>query len=331
MFRKKIPAYLLLIFTAVCITATYFITTSFSSTEKEAEVISSNDDCNYKNTRLSGYTFTRPLLYGDRSCESDRLSYIKNKVSELISTFKTSGSISNASVYMRVLNSSEWFQIGESEKYNPGSLLKVPELITFFRMNEKNPGLLNKKISYATPLSLKKQALFVSKHIEVGKTYTIRELLHYMIAYSDNEATMLLNQQMDLDIFKKVFTDLGMANPDMTKNDIPITIREYSLFLRVLFNASYLNIEESEFYTGLLSQSDFDKGLLNGLPKGTRAAHKFGAAGEGVNSHFSEAGIIYLDTNPYLITVMTKGRDPKALPAVVANISRTVFDLSRTL
>jgi beta-lactamase class A len=117
----------------------------------------------------------------------------------------------------------------------------------------------------------------------------------------------------------------------MTRNDIPITVREYSLFLRVLFNASYLNIEDSEYCTGLLSQSDFDKGLLSGLPAGTRVAHKFGEAGDTVNAHFSEAGIIYLDNNPYLITVMTKGRDPKLLPAVVANISRTIFNLSRTL
>jgi len=331
MLQKKIPAYLLLIFTIAGITATYLFTTSFSNNTIEPEVYQPVEACNYRNVRLKGYTYTRPLLFGDKPCESERLSNIKNKVSEVISAYKTAGTISTASVYLRLFNTSEWFQIGETEKYNPGSLLKVPELITFFRMNEKSPGLLNKKITYTKPLSLAKQALFVSKHIEVGHTYTIRELLHYMIAYSDNEATMLLNQQMDLDIFKKVFTDLGMANPDMTKNDIPITIREYSLFLRVLFNASYLNIEDSEFCTGLLSQSDFDKGLLNGLPKGTRAAHKFGEAGDGVNSHFSEAGIIYLDNNPYLITVMTKGRDPKALPAVVANISRTIFDLSSTL
>ena len=127
--------------------------------------------------------------------------------------------------------------------------------------------------------------------------------------------------------WKKVFTDLGLADPDMTKTDIPITANQYSLFMRVLYNATYLNIDDSEYCTELLSHSDFNKGLLNGLPKEVKVAHKFGEANDGVNAHFSESGIIYINNAPYLLTVMTKGKDNNLLPGVISDISRKVFEM----
>jgi beta-lactamase class A len=114
---------------------------------------------------------------------------------------------------------------------------------------------------------------------------------------------MLLNQQMDLAVFKKTFTDLGLSDPDMSKSDIPITARQYSLFMRVLFNATYLNIQDSEYCTELLSHSDFKTGLVNGIPGEMKVAHKFGEANDGINAHFGESGIIYLNNSPYLLTV----------------------------
>ncbi len=334
MFRKKIPLHLALLMTLVAVVLSSLLVSYRYRNLTEAEEASSDNtvqQCPAAVKRLNGYEYIRPLLFADRPCQSERLMPLKNQVETVINGYKMSGTINTASVYLRQLNQGEYISIGDQENYNPGSLLKVPELITFFKMNEKTPGLLDRKVTYSAPLNLAKQAYYLSKSIEVGKTYTIRELLYYMIAYSDNNATMLLNQRMDLNIFKKVFTDLGLPNPDMNSKDIPITAKDYSYFMRVLYNASYLNIEDSEFCTELLSHSDFVLGLVKGLPKDTKVAHKFGEAGDGVNAHFSESGIVYIHNSPYLLTVMTKGKDNKTLPNVISDISKTVYEMINSI
>ncbi|CAN5858061.1 hypothetical protein BH11BAC4_BH11BAC4_24040 [soil metagenome] len=325
MLSKKIPFHIAILMTAAGIIGT-FLTVSWISKKPDVPVSDNSIlQCNFNSVRLNGYEYIRPLLYAEKNCESENLVSVKSQVESLVNSYKLSGAISEASVYIRRLNQGEWISTGENVKYNPGSLLKIPELITFMKMNERSPGLLDKKISYAKALNLPKQVIYLSKSIEVGKTYSVRELLYYMIAYSDNNATWLLNNIMDATVFKKVFTDLGIDNPDLTQKDIPITAKEFSLFMRVLYNSSYLNIDDSEYCTELLSHSDFNKGMISGLPKEVKVAHKFGEAGDGVNAHFNESGIIYVNKSPYLLTVMTKGKDYKLLPSVIADISQKVY------
>lgn len=328
MLRKQVPLYLVILSLIATSGVTVFGYSWFTKKNTDVAVTDNSfRSCTLNRMRLNGYEFIRPLLFTEEPCESEKLMPAKSEIDNIINTYKMSGAISGASVYLRDLTHGEWINAGDREKYMPGSLMKVPELITILKMNEKNPGLLDRKILYKTAFNLPKQAIYLSKSIEVGKTYTIRELLYYMIAYSDNYATMILNQQMDPAVFSKVFTDLGIPKPDLTQKDIAISAKDYSLFLRVLYNASYLTIEDSEFCTELLSHCDFTQGMMNSLPKEIKVAHKFGEAGDGTYAHFGESGIVYLNNNPYLITIMVKGKDSKSLPAVNKEISKKVFDL----
>lgn len=328
MLNKKIPLHFALLMTIAGIAASTLLSFRLQKIYNTEPVVDKSISyCKPSVKRLTGFSFIRPLLFAESSpCESEQLSNVKTQVDNEINNLKLSGKIISGSVYIRELIQGEWTSAGDNEKYYPGSLLKIPELITFFKMNEKNPGLLDKSITYSTPLNLPKQVIYHSKSIELGKTYTIRELLYYMIAYSDNNATMLLNQRMDVEIFSKVFTDFGIVKPDLTKNDIPISAKDFSYFMRALYNATYLSIEDSEFCTELLSHCDFVQGLVSKLPVGIPIAHKFGEAGDGVHAHFSETGIIYIKNAPYLVVVMTKGKDSKVLPSIIADISKLIFD-----
>ena len=218
--------------------------------------------------------------------------------------------------------------INNDELYSPGSLLKVPELIAFYKMNENQPGYLDKEILYDKNINNSGRVLsFESKHIQVGKKYKIRDLLYYMIAYSDNDATMVLNSIIDKNIFSRVFTDVGLKAPDYGSNDYPMTARAYSIFFKELYNASYLNFESSEACLKLLSETDFDKGLLSGLPAGCKSSHKFGEGGKNNAPNFSESAIVYCGRSPYILTVMLKGNDMKSLPEVSKEISRKVYEI----
>jgi hypothetical protein len=113
-------------------------------------------------------------------------------------------------------------------------------------MNEQIPQLLSAKIPYPKKLSAEVNPLYTSKHIKVGRSYTVEELMKYCITYSDNEAALLLMKYIDEKMFVKLFTDLGIPAPDMKAPHITITAKDYSQFWKIIYNAGYLNLENSE-------------------------------------------------------------------------------------
>ena len=309
---------------------TYYFTAKKSDPKKEAtdeesnsSLYSNNGACAVKIERLSGYDYIKPLLFVDKECEADELLPLKQSVTNLITNYKNSGVLNSASVYLKEYSTNNWFSINPEEEYQPGSLLKVPELIAYLKMNELKPGVLDKKIKYnhIAPTGLKQN--FKSKSIALGQEYTIRELLTYMIAYSDNNATAILNSNIDVTVFRKVFTDLGLKYPG--DGNSTIKPKEYTLFMRTLYNSSYLNKEDSEYATELLGRCNFKEGLVSGIPSSITIAHKFGESGNLSEQQLHESGIIYLNNNPYVLTVMTKGKEYKKLPEVIKEISSIVY------
>lgn len=330
MKKIKIPLLLSLVIAGISGAGGYFTYQLLHKEQENNGDTISTTSCNYHVIRKPGFEYVKPILFAGETAESPVLSNIKSDINQMISNLKSSGQIAGASVYLRLMDESQWTMAGDEDKYLPGSLMKVPELITFIKMNEKNPGLLDQKITYSTPFKMPKESIYVSKSIELGKTYSIKELLYYMIAYSDNYATALLNQRMDLNTFKKVFVDLGIPEPDLTKSDLPLTSKDFSLFMRALYNGTYIGEKESEFCTELLSHSDFKKGILNGLPENIKVAHKFGEAGDTNFAYLTESAIIYLDSNPYLLTIMAKNKDSKTLPDAVSSLSKSIYEKIRS-
>lgn len=286
---------------------------------------SSPSSCSYKVKRLSGFNYVNPILFVDNECESDKLNTIKQSISSLIDNYKKDGIINSASIYIKEFNENGWTGINTDEKYFPGSLMKIPMLFTFLKEEEENPGYLNKEIAFTEAFNSVKKTQYKSKSITLGQKYSIRELLNYMIVYSDNDATSLLYAQMNLNKYKKVFTDLNLQAPDLDSLNHTMTAREVSYFMRVLFNATYLNDINSEFATVLLQKCNFKEGIVSRLPNTVKVAHKYGESGNQIEQQLNETAIVYLENNPYVITVMTKGRDYKLLPQVMREISRIVY------
>ncbi|MEC4051078.1 serine hydrolase [Flavobacterium sp. SUN046] len=323
LFLKKISLTYVLLIAASSSLITYIA----SNKNKDSETTTSETTAsnNYNIKRLNGYNYVKPIMFVDNVSESENLASLKQNIVDVIETYKKGNAITSASVYLKEYVGNEWTSINPDEKYMPGSLLKVPELITFLKMNEENPGLLDKQLLFDHPFDTNKNPVYLSKSIKLGNSYSIRELLRYMIEYSDNNATMLLNNNIDVNTFKKVFTDLGLEAPDWNSSSYPITAKDFSLFMRTLYNASYLSMKDSEFATELLGKSDFKDGILKSIPTGTKIAHKFGEGGDPLEKQLHESAIIYIKDKPYLITIMTKGKDMNKLPQVIRQISEVVY------
>lgn len=308
---------------------TFYLTNHFNVNKNESAEAGQNAKtpsyCNYNVKRWNGYGFIKPIMFVDNECESERLQSVKQQMSALIDSYKSDGTLNSASVYLKDYATNEWTVINGDEKFKPGSLLKIPQLIAVLKMNELHPGFLNKQLLYERPYALDKDPKYLSKSIQLGQHYTVKELLTYMIAYSDNCATSLLMANIDVKIFKKVFTDLGLVSPNMNASDYPITTTEYSYFMRILFNGSYLNVQDSEFATELLSKCNFKEGVVSSIPSTIKIAHKFGESGDPLEKQLHESAIIYLQDKPYLITIMTKGKELSKLPSVLRQISSTAY------
>jgi beta-lactamase class A len=286
----------------------------------------------YQIKRLTEYKFIRPLLSAKPLKEYESYLPIKRSVSDLIQQYKNQGLVLSASLYMRDFDKADWTAINQNEKYSPGSILKIPILMTILKQDENHPGFLDDSLAFVFRFqySAPKHQSIVSKQIQFGKKYTRRELAKYMIAYSDNNATEMLWMSMDKNIFATMFADFGLPRPDMNSSRIPLSAQEYSLFMESLFNATYLNIRQSEFAIELLTKSTFDDGIVKGIQsEKLLIAHKFGESGTDRNKELHETGLLYIDDRPYLITVMTRGNDNvdySKLASVIQGISHQVYE-----
>ncbi len=302
---------------------TYGLTSLWDGKQGNEISETTSNSCNYNVKRLNGYHFIKPIVFVDGDCESDHLAGLKQRVSEVIERYRAAGDADMASVYLR--SSGEWMAVNETEKYKPGSLFKVPVLMTILKMDEDHPGFLNKKLLYGQAIDLQKTINYKSKAIELGKSYKVRELLEYMIRYSDNNATVLLEKNMDGATLQKLFADIGLEMPQPDAPDYFFTAGDYSLFMRTIYNAGYLNIKNSEYAAELLSQSEFKDGIAKGVPANVKLAHKFGEVGDANGKQLHESAIVYLNNKSYLVTVMTKGKDFAKLSQLIGEISGIVY------
>jgi len=273
----------------------------------------------------TGYKYSRPLFTVDLTQETESLALIKKQVTDMINTDCQNGNLYQASVYMRDMETGEWTSVNEDLTYHPGSLIKVPMLIYYLKQSEQDPNFLNKTFSIDSRLEGLPMQTYTNNSIEENKSYTIRELLKFMASYSDNKATYLLNKNADIPSFQKIFSDLGLVVPDVHDTSYSITVKDYSLFMRVLYNSTYLTPENSDFALSLLTQSSFTQGLSKELPADVTIARKFGEMKTADKRELHESGIVYYNKRPYMVTVMTKGYNPKNQAAVISRLSSVVY------
>lgn len=277
---------------------------------------------------LIGLKSQNTVLPSDFKDLKDSLdSFIKNQIDD--------GHLAAASVIFRDVSLATGFTTNPDIKYSPASLLKVPTMIAYYKLAESDPSILTERLVYSGEQDLNAQE-HIRSAVELipGKSYTVDELIDHSIKYSDNNAaTMLienLNNTNHEDALNSLYRDLGITSIDLS-NDF-ITIQGYSLFFRVLYNATYLSRNMSEKALALLSKTDFTRGIDAGVPNNIIVAGKFGEftlqsqTGEILKRELHNCGIIYFPSHPYLLCVMTKGTDFSQLESVISGISKQVFD-----
>ncbi len=272
-----------------------------------------------------------PIIQDEfQQARDTQLEGIKKEMESYIQKSIANGSAIKVSVYLRDFNKANWVGINEDAKYSSASLGKVPLMFTIYLKAQSDPGLLHKKIRYAVPIeSPRYQVHAPQARLQLGQEYTVDELVHNMIVYSDNISLLLLgyDQDIDLGIANLLLAQLQLPIPQKGQGDYQISAKDYSSFFRMLYRATYLNRELSEKALGLLTESEFNKGIVGGLPRNTVVAHKFGESGElGREVQLHDCGIVYFPEHPYLICIMTRGQDFEHLEQVIEGLSNIAYD-----
>ncbi len=285
-----------------------------------------------KALRQGNLGFINPLL----ECADDSRFHIllpfKYKINNYIQT-RSSKKISHVSVYFRDLNGGPAFGINEDENFTPASLLKVPLMMCYFAQEESDPGLLSMKIQYEEDTGKNDEQNFKPREkMQSGKSYTVDELISRMIIYSDNEAAKILDDNISDELKIKTYRDLGIEVPGVRGADDFMSVKEYSSFFRILYNASYLGRRMSNKALQILSESNFNDGLEKGVPPGIVISHKFGEkkyvdgnTKEIIGIQLHDCGIVYHPVKPYLLCIMTRGEKFEEMSKVISEISKIIY------
>ena len=274
----------------------------------------------------NSYKLINPLIAVERQQISDFFANqsLQAKLQAIIDKHKKTQDIQDASVYFRDLEPGRWVGINEDLKFSPGKLLKIPVMMAYFKEAEGNPEILKKQLVY------KQDSANLSgdskTNLESGQSYSIEDIISDMIINDTDDAANVLYDNIDKQALNEVFGDLGVDFKEDKTTDDYLSVRLYSLFFRVLYNATYLNREYSEKALDILTQTPNIDGISVGLPNDLLVANKYRTRdfGKGLEeSH--DCGIIYYPQHPYLLCTMGIGKSATVINNVFKELSQAVY------
>lgn len=286
--------------------------------------------------RLSGYQFIDPLLAcnvnNSRIFPQDQS--LNNDIQTIIAAHVKSGDISKASAYFTDLSNGRWANVYPNELYYPASLGKIPIMMAYYEMAEASSSILNQEINYTGGPDLNDaQDIKPAEAIVPGQTYTVEQLIEYMIKDSDNNAAQLLYANVDQNALDNIYSELNIPTLSVvTGNDADVlTPQQISELFRVLYNATYISRDYSEQALKLMSESSFTQGLVAGVPSSTVVSHKLGllglqSGGVTVEHELHDCGIVYAK-DPYVLCVMTRGSSTlPIMEGIISDISAVAYE-----
>lgn len=278
----------------------------------------------------SGFVFTNPIL----DCQSDKdingdLGIYQKDMDRFIYSLKRKYGIKEIAFYFRDLNNGPWVGVDENIKFSPASLLKVPVLMSLLKQSEYDTSILDKKIRITSSdinENFTQDINFKSDLIKEGDEYSTIDIAYRMIQNSDNNAALALINNIGMDYIGNVFKSIGIPYINSVK-EVDITVKDYAGFFRVLYNSSYLNRDTSEKALEILSSSNYNEGIVKGVPKNIKISHKFGERVlDKDNVQLHDCGIVYYPGKPYIVCIMTRGDNFNMQQIAISEISAYIYN-----
>lgn len=206
------------------------------------------------------------------------------------------------SIYFEVLKTGSNITVNPDLKIWPASLAKLPVAMATMKKVESGAWDLSTMIKLE-----EKDADTVGNpgiEKEIGRSYDIKFLLERLLLQSDNTAYRMLTKNFINNEINEISEQVGLE--ELVIQGGKISAKDYTRLLRVLYIASYLNEEHSQFILELMQESEFSNFIRAGLPKEVPFSHKWGT--NIAFQVYSDSGIVYVENRPYMISVMIQGK-----------------------
>lgn len=272
------------------------------------------------------YAFINPLLECDYSPNYKNFQNLQNQINNYIEENIENQNITDISYYFQEFSTGENFWYNEYHRFSPASLLKIPLALTLLNdysleqlqdiyvKNEfQNNEIADRNIWEDT--------------LEFGKEYRLSDLLQRMLINSDNNSAQNIYTFLGEEKLQQTYEKLGISNLDIDYLG-NLSVKKYASFFRVLYNASYISRNASEYVLSELSKSTFTQWLRSDIPEDILISNKFWERifWESNEKQLHDCGIIYYPQNPYLLCIMSRGADFSTLEQIIQHISHLVYE-----
>lgn len=225
----------------------------------------------------------------------------------------------NVSLYFEFMNTGANISVNKDADFYPASLLKLPVAMAAVKKTEKGQWKWDNELVL---LGADKNEHFGELYRQpIGATFTIRELVRQMLAESDNTAYNIVLRNLEPDELSDINKHLGLDG--FLARGEQISAKQYSVILRSLYTAAYLNEENSGELLTIMTHSKFRDYLGSAIPDGVLFSHKIGTSADRLV--FLDAGIVYVPNRPYLLTVMVAGKNEEEAKKIMRAVSEKTY------
>ena len=246
-------------------------------------------------------------------------------------------------VAVKHLTKGESFAYKADEPMPTASLIKLPVMVEAYRQANEGKIKLAETVTFEEDDKTPGSGI-LSTQFSPGATFTLRDAIRLMIAYSDNSATNLVLEKIGLPATNELMEKLGYSNTKVhafvfrpMSSIAPERSRQFGLgsttagemirLVEAIHGKTIVTPEACDAMLDHLRQCQ-DKRLSKLLPPGTKVAHKTGS----VAAVRTDAGLIETTGGPIAICVLTRNNkdqrwtDENAAEVLTSKIARAVYD-----
>lgn len=234
-------------------------------------------------------------------------------------------------IYLKDLQTGRVWAHQPDRLFPSASLIKVPIMAATFEKIKTG------ELQLDTPLTLtRKDRMSGSGRLKwqrAGTSFTVRDLLFYMITESDNTAMRTLLNRVGLEYYQAKFKDMGLLVTNIEEQGLKLssrpvlrenytTAREMADLLDRIYSGKMVNKSSSSAMLEMLKSLKHRERLARTLPHGWQIAHKTGLLRRACH----DAGIIYSPQGNYVLVVMTwKAPDYKMAKNYISRIGKITY------
>lgn len=220
------------------------------------------------------------------------------------------GSEHKAAVGVIDLTSGDVMYENGEKRYNPASVIKLAVMVAVFDCIENGRFTLDNRLTLHQSDKLIGSGNL--QYLPNGGQYSVKKLLDYMILDSDNTSTRMLINLVGLQTLNRVIREAGMNDTYVGTTNLLeaegknyTTVEDISSLLYKIASRKIVSPPACDEMLGILCRQKSNWGLPHLLPTDIVVAHKTGS----LDFVRHDAGIVYLPSGPYIITVFTQHVD----------------------